>query len=514
MEKGAELSMELEFERDRLYDYETVLDTTLCQEETLEAIVPDACPDIRRIVDCCGQVCLTGKQAQEGLAAVNGIIRAAVLYQPEEGGGLKKLELSLPFSCRAECAAITTAGEIVASPRLRRTEARALNPRKVLLRVDLAVDIMALQPRERPVCTGVLETESRGLCQLCQQQETYSLAAVRDRPFSFSETVRLPGGEGVELLVCRGTAVCSESRLIGSKLIFKGSVNLQMLLQDGAGGVSAHQESLAFSQVMEAAGAGEDSACDMDVELTDLSWQTVGEDGRSVEISAELLAQAMVWDRRSVQLLRDLYSTSCQTNVQTEELALTQLMDRSVRTQSVRELLETAVPARSAADCWLSLGQVEQQREGDGINITAQFQLTALYLDDEGQLQSVQRAAQAVCRVECPQEAECLVRCRWNGEMFAALAAGGVEVRFALEFFCTVLTRQSVAVVARGELGEERAAGTGEQPSVVLRLAAPGEHLWDIAKAYGTTREEIRLANGLEEDEAPEHTMLLIPRVR
>lgn len=98
--------------------------------------------------------------------------------------------------------------------------------------------------------------------------------------------------------------------------------------------------------------------------------------------------------------------------------------------------------------------------------------------------------------------------------MFAALAAGGVEVRCSLDFFCTVLARQSVTMAVRGELGEKRAAEAGEQPSVVLRLAAPGERLWDIAKAYGTTREEIRLANGLEEDETPEHTMLLIPRVR
>ena len=506
--------MELEFERDHLHDYETVLDTTLCQEETLEAIVPDACPDILRIVDCCGQVCLTGKQAQDGFAGVSGVIRAAVLYQPEGGTTLKKLELSLPFSCRAECAAMTQAAEIVASPRLRRIEARALNPRKVLLRVDLAVDLLILQPRERSVCSGVQEGEDGGLCQLREQRETYILSAVRERPFSLSETVRLPAGDGVEILSCRGTAVCGESRLIGSKLIFKGSIDLQLLLQDASGGLSNHRESLAFSQVMEAAGAGEDSACDMDVELTELSWQPAGEDGRSVEIDAELLAQAVVWERRPLWLLRDLYSTSCQTRVQTEELALTRLVDRSVRTQSARELLETAAPAHSAVDCWLSLGQVEQQREGDSVSITARVQLTALYLNDEGQLQSVQRAAQVACQVECPQEGECRVRCRWGGEMFAALAAGGVEVRFSLDFFCTVLTRQSVSVAAAGELGEKRGARDGEQPSVVLRLAAPGERLWDIAKAYGTTREEIRLANALEEDEAPEHTMLLIPRVR
>ena len=44
--------MELELERTELNGYETVLDTTLTQEETLEAIVPDACPDILRRGGC------------------------------------------------------------------------------------------------------------------------------------------------------------------------------------------------------------------------------------------------------------------------------------------------------------------------------------------------------------------------------------------------------------------------------------------------------------------------------
>ena len=51
----------MEFERDTIINYDTVADVTLCQEETLESIVPDACPDILRIVDVCGQATLSGK---------------------------------------------------------------------------------------------------------------------------------------------------------------------------------------------------------------------------------------------------------------------------------------------------------------------------------------------------------------------------------------------------------------------------------------------------------------------
>ena len=126
----------MEFERDTIISYETVAEVTLCQEETLESIVPDACPDILRIVDVCGQATLSGKQAREGAAQVTGMVRAVILYQPEGGGGLRRMEMGLPFTCQAEAPGLTERGTVLASPRLRCAEARVLNPRKVLLRVD------------------------------------------------------------------------------------------------------------------------------------------------------------------------------------------------------------------------------------------------------------------------------------------------------------------------------------------------------------------------------------------
>ena len=68
--------MELELERTELNGCGTILDTTVCREETLEAIVPDACPDILRICDVEGTVCLAGKEAQEGRVELSGTVRA------------------------------------------------------------------------------------------------------------------------------------------------------------------------------------------------------------------------------------------------------------------------------------------------------------------------------------------------------------------------------------------------------------------------------------------------------
>ena len=75
--------MELELEQDVIVCYEVVGQASTCQEETQEAIVPDACPDILRLADVCAQAFVSRWEVREGQAVVIGYIQASVLYIPE-----------------------------------------------------------------------------------------------------------------------------------------------------------------------------------------------------------------------------------------------------------------------------------------------------------------------------------------------------------------------------------------------------------------------------------------------
>ena len=163
------------------------------------------------------------------------MVSASVLYLPETGGCLRHMELSVPFTCQVEAPGLTSQGTILADPRLRWAEARVLNPRKILLRVDLAVEIRTCQPCERTICQGVEAAEEHGIRQLQEEQTTDQIVAVQEKPFTFTDGVDLGLSEGGELLSLRGEPSCEESRLIGSKLIFKGSVELHALLRDADG---------------------------------------------------------------------------------------------------------------------------------------------------------------------------------------------------------------------------------------------------------------------------------------
>ena len=507
--------MELNFERDYMNCYDLVLDTSIYQEETLEAIVPDACPDILRIVDAGGQVCLLGKNVFDGGVSLSGTIRAWVLYQPEEQQELCRVEMKLPFTIQTEATGLNTQGQCVVTPCLRGVDARALNPRKMLLRADVGAVLQAFQPKELLLCRCVSCDESAGVQQYTTGSVACVTAVVQEKEFSFYDEVRLSAGPAgpAELLCAQADVWCTESKLIGNKLIFKGELALQIRYQV-EGELCSMRCPMAFSQIMEVSGTGETASCDLSMCVTDLNCVLAGEDHRMLNVTVELLGQAVVQDQVPVTLLQDMYSTVYDMVTQQELCTFCQLEEHAVRPQSVRELLEIGTPVKQVIDATVCVSQMKQSRQDEQVSVSADLSLKLLCLDEQNMPQAFQRILTVSGRLDLPPQGSCQCRCLCPGEIFAVPSAGGVEVRLNPQFQYTITRRQTVPVITGGKLGEPHAAQQERQPSVVLRLAAPGETLWDIAKSYFTTQERILQANQLEGDTLPTGQMLLIPSVR
>ena len=457
--------MELELNTTQLNCYDTALDTTLFQEETLESIVPDACPDILRIVDTEAAVCLGTKEAQEGRAEVTGTAKCAVLYEAEAGGGVRRITVSIPFTCAAEGAGLSRQCRLTAEPRVMWADARSLNPRKVLVRVGLAVAVQAFTPQTASFCDGVNGEEQHGIQTLEEPQTACFIIAVEEKSFTFSDDLSLSAARppAAELLKSRVELVCGESKLIGNKLIFKGEAGLRLLYREPGGGLCSADFTLPFSQIMEVSGAGEEADCTLSVVLTGVDCTLDGDEGRTLSVSLGMLAQSVV---------------------------------------------------REVCDVHLHVGLVEAERDGDQSRLRAELSATVVYLSEDGALESVTRTLPAACPVELPAGAVCACRCVCSGEGAASPAGGGVELRCPLEFrYLSLLPRQT-AGVAQVRLEEDAPRDPAARPSIVLRAVEEGERLWDIAKAYGTTMEDIVQANSLGEDALTAGRVLLIPKKR
>ena len=181
--------------------------------------------------------------------------------------------------------------------------------------------------------------------------------------------------------------------------------------------------------------------------------------------------------------------------------------------QTVRQLIETGLSVQSVVDAYCLIGQTARKQEGNRMSLYADVILTAVCMTEEGDLCAMSRSLEVECPVEVPEACRCSFGCRC-GELVAMPTADGVEVRFPMEFpyFCE---QEEQSMVVREVKVEEDGSGVEQdKPSIVLRLLRPGESLWDVAKRYGTTTEDIVRANKLEDRQLGGEMLLLIPRQR
>lgn len=506
--------MDLTLNKIPMEGYACPLDTVVYQEETQESIVPDACPDILSVVATEARAQLTRKESLDGKVEAAGCARVTVLYLPDGEEGPRCLELSIPFRCAVNAPGMTGGSPVTVVPRVTNAETRALNPRKVLVRVELAVSVQGWAAMDDTLCVPWDDPEY-SIQQRAEELETYVVASTAEKAFAFTDEVRLtashPGAQ--DLLGHRLELRCAEAKVIGSKLIFKGEAVLQVRYRTPENTLAQGRWELPFSQIMELSGVEEDCACTMEVVERESEVSLTGdEDGRTFAVHLELMAQAVIRQTRQARLFSDAYSVTHQVTVERRGYAFTQLWEESTAQEVARQTIETPAMARSVEDCFVALGQPQVERDGlEGV-MTVQGRVTVLYTGEDGQLASLTAPVTVQCRIGLPEGGNCKARCALAGEAQAVAAAGGIEVRLPVQFtYLTTLTHQREAVAA---LAVEEREEDEERPSVILRLAQPGECLWDIAKAYSTTMDDILAANELPEPERLEGSLLLIPRSR
>ena len=480
--------MELSLNNVMMEGYACLLDTTVFQEETQESIVPDACPDIGRVLCTQARAQLRAKESVEGKVEGEGSIAVTVVYLPEGEDGPRKLSLSIPFRVSVAAAGIVPGCPVVVKPWVTGVETRVLNPRKVLCRVELAAACQGWGQEEN-ILTATWSGEECTLEQRTEAVDRYAAVSVSEKAFAFTDDVTLSTGQGAvaELLGHRLDLRCDEAKVIGNKLIFKGEVTLQ-----------------ARYRTMENT---------LDIVEQDSRLELVDDgEGRTLGVHLELLAQAVVRQTQTVEVFCDAYSVSQDVEVERQELTFSQLWEENTVNQIHREIFDLPNGARSVEDCWVTLGQPTVERRESEAAASVRGTATVLYVSEEGSLEALVQSVAIQVGVTLPEQGNCRVRCALSGEAGAAVTAGGIELRCPVRFsYLTTVPRKCSAVTAIRveERGEE-----AERPSVILRLAQPGESLWDIAKAYSTTTQDILAANELPEPERPEGTLLLIPRSR
>ena len=472
---------------------------TLTHEETLETAIADYCPDMGRVVETAGQLCLRSIVPQGDGVELRGTILVTVLYTSEESVGLRSLTQSVPFTCWGESRPLAACQVLWAEGRLLLCEAQALTPRRLSLRIMPEWTVCGYRCGTRRLCVGADDDPFLRLRR--QERELCLTVSMAERECSVTGEAAVPPGQPApeDLLLWRLYPQVGSCQLVGNKLLVKGDVTLSALYRCQQQKLHTYTAVLPFSQIVDSPAGGEEGDVAARVQLICGEARLLRtEESSGFSVSAELRLLLRITRKETVSCVTDLYSTHCGTKLETTERSLPLAPERPVRQEAVQHLdFGRQRPFVFVTDtaCAPSAGE-------DGTPC-ADVRMRLLYLDEEEAPAVTEKMAQLPLG-----EGEVCTLC---GAPEVAFTGSGCDLRQAVAVSPAAAPRETLSTVSAVQCLPEQE--NARRPSLVMRRLAPGETLWDAAKQYRTDEELIRAVNQLEEGTVPDK-MLLIPRVR
>ena len=500
--------MDLDLQYERLSCYSCVLDTTVRREESQETIVSDSMPDIGTVVTVSATPFLRSCRTGAGSITCEGDVAATVLYTAE-GGGLYALSVRIPFRCGAESGSVTEDCRLNVVPRLLGVEIKVMNPRKILVQAELAVHFLAFAADELRYSVGVADAGEPIQMKLEHPSFQY-ISQVTEKTFPFEESVSLSGGHRrmTQLLSCDITPYCHESKIVGTKVVFKGGVKVRVRALVEGDELMGEEYDLPVSQVLDAGNSGEGALAAVSLSATDLQAEVQGEEGLSLRM--ELYACAVIVDQKEVQVLCDAYSTAHPCRCGEERRDWFQLAEQNVMIHPFRQAMDLDLPSAEVVDQAVTLCEVASG--GDGCNGRCRLNVSVCLRERDGQLSRVDQS----CYVDLPLPERQGGRLMLEVKLLDAAcvpAAGGLELRGSLLVQYALILPATLCYVCALTL-EEDPEEDGVKPSAVLRMLRAGETLWDLGKEYYATVEDILAVNQISDASEAGGRFLLIPRNR
>lgn len=510
--------MELTLSRQKINYCREIMKKTIPQEETMDAIVPDACPDILRIAATGGQLMLRSKETQNGKLIISGTIRAEVVFIPERGDATSRIEVTIPYTTVVENPQITSDSIAVVDARLKSIDARMINPRKVIVRANMLISVAVYEKDTVEVCGAADGGEEYNMEMLKSSCKAYLPVCVREKTFNVSDELDISGSkpEAAQIYKSRISLAANEMKIVGNKAVFKGVASIGILYLSGEGNLQALDYHLPFSQLVEIDAGGEGADCDVVLALTGSEMninKQQGGGGRSISISLAMVAQVVVMEESKIDFISDLYSTSHRTNAQLKAFAFPSLIEKHSFRQTCREQLE-AENVASVTDIDILVGEIRTRQEDGMTEMIADVLATVLYISTDGDIGSASRNITVTARMDVGGDHQWNVGAVCPGEIFGSAVSGGIEIRFPMDFTVMVQSANKIQGIC-GVNMEEREKDNSPRPSVTLKVISGKEGLWELAKLYNTTMNEIASANMLGDSDTLENgRMLIIPMKR
>lgn len=480
-----------------------------------DEIVPDIKPDILNVISSSGTVCIYKKEIQDGKIRFDGSVYVYTIYMADdENSSIRSINSSLDFSRTIEMNNITQDMQLENLCKIQSIDCKILNGRKISLEANLKMEIKVYSNKNIEIMNDI--TDMNDIQKLERSYNINSLLGRGTTKVSAKDTVTINSEDNLsEILKVRLDIRNKETKISYNKVLAKADtvVNIIYLTEDNRiGTTTATIPVMGFIDIQD---INEQNLCDVSYELRNIAIKPNNIEEHSIYIEAEIEITSFVYENKEMKIIQDLYSPSTELECKQRKIRIMQNKRNIRQTCNIRkqEIIQE-IGRNKIYDVEVKPVIINTQTINGRVSYEGELNLTILFASDSDTGIRSKTVVEPfnfnIADEQVTLNTSINTTIDVTMQDFIVMPDESIDMKVDLEFNLSISNMEELNIIDEVNNVENR---NREKYSIVIYYTKKGDTLWNIAKRFGSTIDEIVKVNKIENpDIIMPGEQLFIPR--
>ncbi len=495
---------------------ETVFSESAEQPIDVDFTLPDYCPDITKILKCRAVSRISSKAANGRSITVDGTVTITVIYC-DGNQRLCSYEYQYPFSKTFEAGIDCDGGTLLCRTKCEYINCRAVTSRKIDIHGAAGIYVKLVKRK----CTEVISDVDDANIELRRGSAPATSPMGNSEKYLVIEE-EIETGQGqppIRSLIRYDACVAiKENKLLAGKAMVKGEMVITLLYCPEEGNVQTVRSNIPFTQLLEIEGVTEQCECNATAEISYIDLKPrIGASGeaKSFQLNAKLLICCESFCNNDVDVILDAYSRKYEADITKSEVCFNKICNNVTETFNCKKNLEFPDGALSnVADMWCEV-KTDSAKIEDGnliINGTVIADIVAFDKNEEPSFYEKPVEFEYKCSLgKTSENMRCEPQIEPVSVNYTITGSGNMELRIDLSINAAVYECNNVPLIVDVNIDEKRQIERKDRGAMTIYFASEGESVWDIARRYSASVEEIKQINDIINENLDDDKMILVP---
>lgn len=480
-----------------------------------DVIVNDIKPDILSTISVNGNVCIYKKEVLDGRIRLDGAVNVYIMYlSDDENGGVRSLNTSVDFTKTLEFDGCSNGMDIDEMLNIKNIECKVINSRKVNVRAFLDLSVKVYSNDNVEIINDVNSID--GIQVLNNSLEINSLIGRGSTRAFAKDTITIDNVDNLaEILNSDINIINKDVKMSYNKILAKADLQVKIMYLTEDNRVRTVTSVMPVMGFVDMPNVSDTNICNTKCKLKNVILKPNSVEEHSISAEIEVEINCYVYEPKRINVIQDLYSPT--SNVQFSKRNITALVNTGNMNEVCNIQEQLSVPEIGSNQIYDVQVRANLQKEditNGRVTLEGEVELEFLYESNaSSRLESkiMKMPFNHSINNDNINEFTTLdTSIEIRTQNFVVLNDGNIDAKVELQFELMISKNEKINVIDNIEVDDKKECN---QYSMVIYFVKPKDTLWEIAKKFDSTIEEIVRVNDIEDaNKIMPGQQLFIPR--